>query len=185
MLSSGAQNNWEPLLAIADLCDEGSLARKVALKVSGDEGDGTKTFGTLLLEDIRDIFDELEVEATPKTGKPYKAAASTWFASELAKREDHPWAEYGRSGKPITPRGIAKLLEGFQIRPAKMPSGAMGYREKQFARAWGRYLSSNYRKNAETQGVAGESIFETAKSSFEDKTPRKGLGIREKSKIRG
>ena len=148
-LNDRAQNNWEPLLAIADLCDEGALARKVALKLSGEEGDGTKSLSALLLKDIHDIFGELDEEWTPKTRRPYKAIASIGLAARLAEREDRPWAEFGRSGKPITPRGIAKLLEGFQIRPREMPSGANGYQEKQFVRAWERYLSSDLRKNAE------------------------------------
>lgn len=44
-LNDCAQNNWEPLLAIADLCGEGDLARKVALRLSGEEGDDTKDPG--------------------------------------------------------------------------------------------------------------------------------------------
>ena len=64
----------------------------------------------MLLQDIRDLFEEIEFETTSKTGKPYKEIASARLASILADREDRPWAEFGRSRKPIS--GIAYIIVG-------------------------------------------------------------------------
>ena len=189
VLGFRAQDSWEPLLAIADACGPGwgERARAAAIKLSASARHigNSQSLGVLLLEDIRDIFDEHGIETTPKTGKPYKAIASEGLAARLAEREDRPWVEFGRSRKPITPRGIASLLEGFQIRPKEMPSGANGYRDAQFVHAFKRYLSPDRRINAENQRVPGDSILGTTKPKPEDKKARKRLGIREKPKIRG
>jgi putative DNA primase/helicase len=186
-LGPRAADHWEPLFAIADLCgpDWGKKARAAALKLSASAThvEQSQTLALTLLKDIRDLFEEIEPETTPKTGKPYKEIASVQLAAILAEREDRPWGEYGKLKKPITPRGIAALLEVFPIRPKETPSGAMGYVEKQFAHLFRRYLSSDHQKNAETQQVAGEFIFGTAKPKSGHKIARKGLEISQNPKI--
>jgi Protein of unknown function (DUF3631) len=95
------------------------------------------------------------------------------LASILAERDDRPWAESGRSKKPITPRGIASLLEPFKIRPKETAHGKMGYREKQFAHAFRRYLSSDIQKNAEIQDIAGDSTLGSKKTNPRIKNRRR------------
>jgi putative DNA primase/helicase len=64
-LADRAQDNWEPLLAIADLCGQGELARDCAITLSGMNR--RDTTGEMLLSDLRDLFDEEDVEHLPTT----------------------------------------------------------------------------------------------------------------------
>ena len=55
---------------------------------------------------------------------------------------DARWKEYGRSEKPITDRGIARLLKGFRIKPGLVTIAGTekrGYRVADFADAFTRY----------------------------------------------
>src|SRR5262249_20748233 len=56
-LHDRAKDNWEPLLAIADLCggDWPKMAREAAVKLSGIDDD--ETLGIQLLEDLRWLFE--------------------------------------------------------------------------------------------------------------------------------
>jgi putative DNA primase/helicase len=106
-LGDRAQDNWEPLLAIADLCGQGELARDCAISLSGKNR--RDTTGEMLLGDIKELFDEFdETELT-----------SAEIVEALGKREDRPWSEFYR-GKPISARGVARLLEPFGIRPRQL-----------------------------------------------------------------
>ena len=157
-LNDRAQNNWEQLLAIADLCGEGDLARKVALKISGEEGDDMKTLGALLLSDLRDIFDEEGGREDDKTQLP-----TSFIVMKLLDREDRPWKTLYR-GQPIKEQGVAKYLKPYRITPKRLKLSTrdlrrfqsafrsasvivtlgerpQGYRVKQFKYAWNRYLS--------------------------------------------
>jgi hypothetical protein len=61
----------------------------------------------------------------------------------LAADDGGPWAAYGRSEKPITPVGVARLLKHFRIRSKDIRNGQIvrkTYEKKAFADAWARYL---------------------------------------------
>jgi hypothetical protein len=95
---------WRPLLAIADAVSDtwGKKARSAALALHGvaeEEGD----YALLLLQDLFDIF-----KARPNQD----AVFTSTILEVLSAREDRPWPEY-RQDRPITPRGIAKLLGRF------------------------------------------------------------------------
>jgi hypothetical protein len=141
-LNDRAADNWEPLLAIADLAGNewSRLARSAALKLSGDSETEVESNKVQLLADIRGVFETLAVERL----------LSARLADELAKDADGPWAAYGRSGKPITQRQVAKLLSDFrtpsggQIKPHNIRTDdkvLKGYAKDDFADAFERYLS--------------------------------------------
>jgi hypothetical protein len=143
-LNDRATDNWEPLLAIADLAGNEwpILARTAEIKLSADsdaevEADSNKV---RLLAGIRAIFDELAVDRLP----------SAEVVAELAKDADGPWASYGRNSKSITQRQVATLLSDFttasgtKIKPRNIRSDGKvvkGYFRDDFADAFERYLS--------------------------------------------
>ena len=65
------------------------------------------------------------------------------MAEELAGLEGKPWAEWGRTGKPISKNQLARQLNRFKISPDSIRIGethARGYFRSQFEPAWKRYL---------------------------------------------
>ena len=105
-LHDRARDNWEPLIAIAELCDVGDEARNAALELSGHQSDDNET-GTLLLVAIKAIFE--------RSGK--EKIFSKTLVGELWEREGEPWAEWGKLRRPITPNALAKLLKPYKIGP--------------------------------------------------------------------
>ncbi len=106
---------WRPLLAIADVAGGHwpTTARTAALElygVSEEEGD----YGLLVLEDVRDLFASRRSENL----------FSSEICQELAKREDRPWPEYTRGDRAITPRGLARLVGRFGVKPKTVRVGA-------------------------------------------------------------
>ena len=133
-LNDRAADNWQPLLAIADLAGNEwpRLARTAAVKLSADsEAESNKV---RLLAAIRAIFEERAVDSLP----------SATLVAELVKDADGPWATYGRGDKPITQRQVAALLSDFQIRPKTVRVPGLGtpkgYERSIFEDAFQRYL---------------------------------------------
>ena len=138
-LHDRARDNWEPLLAIAEACGEdwAELARTVAVKLSAIDDD--ETYSIQLLQDLKWLFDR-ERKRLPDHNH---GLSSTEIITELNNLEDRPWPEF-RNGKPITARGVAKLLRGFKVFPRKVPTidgvRESGYREEWFTWVFKRYL---------------------------------------------
>ena len=131
-LHDRANDNWEPLIAIAELCGYSGDLRNAALELSGTPDDTAP--GVQLLAAVREIFQAND----DKIG-------SGELAEELCKREEEPWAEW-RRGKPITATGIAGLLKPFGIRPRNVWVGKSclkGYRLEDFEDAFSRYIPSS------------------------------------------
>jgi putative DNA primase/helicase len=97
-LNDRAQDNWEPLLAIADAAGGPwqQKAREAALALSGTK-DEPASLGVELLRDIRTIFAEEAVD---------RLAGADLVAALIAK-EERPWGEANR-GKPITQAWLAR-----------------------------------------------------------------------------
>ena len=140
-LNDRAQDNWEPLLAIADLAggDWPALARNAALALTQDLDEGS--IRVLVLADIQKLFGE------DKTDRMSSAALAARLG-ELAGGDDEagPWLTYGKAAKPISQRQIAKLLSEFYIYPRdiRLPNEKnvlKGYLLEQFKDAFERYLS--------------------------------------------
>jgi hypothetical protein len=133
-------DNWRPLLAVADAaCGRWpQRARWTATKahvaaVTGDEASRLE----LLLGDIRDVFDGLVSDKD--------RISSAHLIERLVEIVPRPWAEYGRSGKPLTQNKLARLLKPLGIVPQKIRIGIEtpnGYHRHQFQEAWDRFLST-------------------------------------------
>jgi hypothetical protein len=68
--------------------------------------------------------------------------ASLDLCEALAAIEGRPWAEWGRSNKPITPNQFARLLKPFGVIPGNLRIGGRivkGYYRHQFETSWERY----------------------------------------------
>jgi hypothetical protein len=177
-LDDRAADGWEPLLAIADAA--GGLwptrAREAAVALSagrGEANDAGGAMGVVLLRDLRDNFAARGVDRLP----------SEEIVKALRAMEDRPWPEFGRSRKPITQHGVARLLRPFGISPRtiRLPGGdtAKGYLREGFGDAWLRYLEADgvpnrhtvttsefevYEANSATQGTVTESDCDGSKN---------------------
>jgi len=125
-------DNWWPLLAIADEAGGAwaDLARTAARTLSGALVEGDNAAIIQLLADLHALFATAD-----------KLATAT-IIRHLAALEDRPWADYAQ-GDPITPRHLAKLLEGFGIKAKQIRQGAAtrkGYLRSDFTDAFRRYL---------------------------------------------
>lgn len=135
-LNDRAQDNWWPLLAIADLCGKewAEKARETALILSGDDNQDEDTWGVQLLSDIRDYFKK---EDTDKV-------SSEDLVKHLHTLEDRDWVEMGRSGKEISKRGVSRLLKPFDVKPKTIRTNnattAKGYTKEMFEDAFFHYL---------------------------------------------
>jgi putative DNA primase/helicase len=132
-----AADNWRPLLGIADAAggEWGERARHAAILLTcgGAETDDSEVSGVLLLADLHELF------AAEPTGVLFTAEV----LDVLWNREDRSYSEY-RRGRPITAPQLAALLRPFGI-PTNQTvrrgtQTAKGYRGKDFADAWVRYL---------------------------------------------
>lgn len=151
-LSDRAQDNWEPLLAIATVAGKDWLERatKAALTLSRQSNEKGST-GNELLADIQLIFEGRE------HGKQYwDKISSSDLISALQKIDESPWATYNH-GFPVSPRQICSQLAIYGIKSKTVRIGKFdtpkGYELSQFKDAFARYLSP-----ADKEAVADEMI---------------------------
>ena len=134
-LNDRAQDNWEPLLAVADYAggEWPKLARHTALKLSGAEQESV-SLPAELLTDIQQIFNKMHADKI----------STADLIEALCSDDECPWATYNR-GKPITPRQVATKLRGYGIASKTVRVGyetAKGFEKGQFSDAFTRYLSA-------------------------------------------
>jgi len=133
-LNDRAQDNWEPLLAIADYAngDWPRLARNAALKLSGMEQEAV-SLSAELLADIKEVFETKRTERI----------STADLIHHLCDDDEKSWATYNR-GKPITPRQVSKKLRDYGIGSKTIRLGydtAKGFELDQFKEAFARYLT--------------------------------------------
>jgi putative DNA primase/helicase len=126
-----AADNWEPLLAIAEVIggDAPERARHVALAACGVEEEPSR--GAMLLADIRNVFEE----------RGYDKISSSDLVAALVAMADRPWGECNH-GKALTQSGLAGRLKPFKIVSKKVriaDKTPQGYELKTFADAFARY----------------------------------------------
>jgi hypothetical protein len=134
VLNDRAADNWEPLLAIAELAGDAWVlkARNAAKALSADKAEADDDDGVELLRDIRLAF----------AGTDQDVIFTKALIALLVVDEERPWAAYGRTGKPISDRQIAKLLGPFGIISGTVRidgATAKGYYRSAFNEAWGSY----------------------------------------------
>ncbi len=132
-LTDRGQDNWEPLLAIAEHAGGEwlELARSTALEVSIDQS-GSQSMATELLGDIKAIFD---VKGTDWIH-------TTDLINALIEDESKPWSRFA-GGTPITPRQVGTRLASHGISSRDIRDGHFvkkGYRAVDFKEAFSRYL---------------------------------------------
>jgi DNA repair photolyase/predicted DNA-binding protein (UPF0251 family) len=129
-------DNWRPLFAIAEAAggDWPKRAADALASLTAKDGAEGQSDGVQLLDDIREIFEEKIV----KDKIPGKD-----LAEALAGMPGRPWAEFGRTEKPITPTKLARMLGHFEIKSGTQRDGNVtfkGYCRTDFNDAFGRYL---------------------------------------------
>jgi putative DNA primase/helicase len=129
-LDDRASDNWRPLLAIAETIGGGwpAEARSAALALSGARADDDETGGVRLLADCREVLGEWLTPAA--------------LVDKLVALPEAPWSEW-RHGRPISTKGVARLLKPFEIRSRQDRGGgaiARRYYRDSFKDAWERYL---------------------------------------------
>ncbi|MEO7558896.1 MAG: DUF3631 domain-containing protein, partial [Nitrosospira sp.] len=138
-LNDRAQDNWDPLLAIADHAkgEWPKRARLAAEKISGVLTDAVSVSAELLA-DIRTILE----------GEPGKTQIDRISTAELLESLTRDklkrWATYNK-GMPMSPRQLANKLADYGIRSQdiRFPNNRplKGYKRAQFEDAFSRYLS--------------------------------------------
>jgi putative DNA primase/helicase len=131
-LNDRAQDNWEPLLAIAEAAGSHwpETARRAALNLNGS-GEPISN-GVELLADVKSAFEQ--------DGAQRLSIAS--LVERLCADELGPWATWNR-GKPISPRQLGKRLDeyGINAKGLRIDGGvAKGFERDWFKDPWSRYL---------------------------------------------
>lgn len=133
-LNDRAQDNWEPLLAIAGCAGSEWLERanQVALKLSASNHPGS--ISNELLLDIQEVFESKRVSKI----------STADLINALTEDTEKSWATYNR-GKPLSPKQLANKLREYGIYSKSIWLGygktPKGYELKQFEDAFDRYLS--------------------------------------------
>lgn len=135
-LDDRGQDAAEPLLAVADLAGRGwpERARAAIVELRGERPADAESIGLRLLSDVRSAFDRRGTERL----------SSADVLEALHGLEEAPWGEW--YGRPLTARGLAKLLTPYRIRTRtiRLDDGsdgtAKGFLREQFEHAWSRYL---------------------------------------------
>jgi putative DNA primase/helicase len=131
-LSNRTADNWIPLITIADLAggEWPDTARQLAATAAArKDGDVTSV---LLLQAIRDIFEEKNTDRL----------SSEDIVTRLTNSEGSPWPEY-RNGKPISMNQVANLLKDYKVHSKQVRFGSAtrkGYMREDFRDAFKRYL---------------------------------------------
>ena len=171
VLNDRARDAWEALLAIGDVAGvewAGRTGRAYraceAINASAEPETGAPE---MLLADLWQVFRDAGNPTHLPTGKidPAHSSPQPAILPALVAMEDRPWSEWTRS-RPLSPRGLAKLLKDFGIAPGtiRLDSGATpkGYKRAAFELVWKRYdipssedPLESIRHNGTTQGEHG------------------------------
>jgi hypothetical protein len=136
ILDDRAADGWEPLLAIADVAggDWPTRARHSAVGLCQDGANEDPSIGVRLLVDVATVLD------IDRCGD---RVTTVDLLNKLTALEEAPWGEW--YGKPLNPRGLAKLLKPFAIAPLTIridDRTHKGYLREDFRDAWDRYTPS-------------------------------------------
>jgi putative DNA primase/helicase len=142
-LNDRAQDNWRPLIAIADAISSaaGQRARAAALALENEAADAEEA-GVMLLADVFGIFEDAPMN---------DVLSAHYIVEKLVRMEDRPWPEWKR-GNPLTKTSLARLLKPFGIRPKQVKAfNAKGYERAPILEAHGRYCSAEPEETIDTE----------------------------------
>ena len=133
-LDDRAQDNWEPLFAIAYCAGAEWVerARAAALAISAPDL-SPQNLGNELLADIKSILDS----------KMVARISTADLLTALTDDPEAPWATYNR-GKPLTPRQLSRMLKAYEVHSKTVRFGSStpkGFEYSQFKDAFARYLT--------------------------------------------
>jgi putative DNA primase/helicase len=136
-------DNWRPLLAIAEAAGGQwpEWAREAAELCCMATGSEAIPQLAALLSDIRALFISKLAEAS--TGASEIELPSKEMVERLIKIEGRPWAEMGKTRKPLTPNRLARILSEIPIAPSNVgpeDGRVRGYRLSQFKETFDRFL---------------------------------------------
>lgn len=148
-LNDRAQDNWEPLLALADHAGGNwpKKARLAALKLAGVEQEPL-SLAVQLLADIQEVF----------TRKDVGRLGTSDLLRDLASDDLKPWLTYDH-GRPITAAQLAKLLKpyGIKSKDLKLAGETLkGYSLEQFRDVFERYLDPSQEGGDSPQPATSE-----------------------------
>lgn len=134
-LSDRAADNWEPLLALAQVAGSywPEKARMVAVQLSNTAArDDSESRGQLLLADVR--------EALERVGG---RVSTQHLVAELNRLPERPWGD-GRGGKGLSVHQLCRAMRRFGVQSRSVRFGevtAKGFVIDDFADAFARYLA--------------------------------------------
>jgi putative DNA primase/helicase len=134
-LSDRANDNWMPLLSIAEALGGTwpDQARTAAKTLSGQSMTDNESIKVELLADIHTLYTDDGVDRF----------ASADLCNRLVLLEERPWGTW-RRGKPLTPTNLARLLKPFDVSSRTIRFAGQGlvkgYLLEDFADAFDRYL---------------------------------------------
>jgi hypothetical protein len=105
----------------------------VAISLSNVDVRDDDSVGVKLLSDIQAVFGDKHIDKLP----------TAELLTVLNAIDESPWGDY--KGRALTPRGLARLLKPYAIKPVVIRVGTetpRGYSEDAFEDAWKRYLPS-------------------------------------------
>jgi hypothetical protein len=113
-LNDRAQDNWRPLIAIADAVggiwpDKARDAARVLTDADADD----LTLSQMALEDFRTIIEQ----------SPDRRIRTQDLVAKFREMTDRPWIEFQGRSRSITARDIATLLKPYGIEPKKIRFG--------------------------------------------------------------
>jgi len=133
-LGDRAQDNWEPLLSVAQCAGAEWVKRATAaaLQLSG-VADASQSAGNELLTDIQHVFESKKLDRI----------STADLIAALIEDDEAAWATYNR-GRPLAPRQLARMLGGYGIKSKNIRKDYeqyKGFDREQFADAFTRYVS--------------------------------------------
>jgi len=108
------KDNWQPLLQIAEVLDADKYPRMTRKVIQWVEKRTVHDVDEEVAILLRDVWDWFKAHASEDVVR------STELCEYLAQREDRPWQEYRRTGKPITPSALARLLKPHGLSTKKL-----------------------------------------------------------------
>src|SRR5262249_19416442 len=145
-LYNRGEDNWVPLLAIADEAggEWPARGRQAALAANAHAAvDDSASLIELLLRDIRDVFAEQPGDLMGEV-----TIGSADLVDKMVAKLGRPWAEMGKSRKPLTQNKLARMLKPLGITPELVKFGEddvrRGYRLNHFREAFNRLLGEKW-----------------------------------------
>lgn len=151
-LNDRAQDNWRPLIAIADAMSSefGKRAREGAKVISVESVIADDDMSLLALADANMIFESRQAEAMRDEKKPVIAMTSEALVRALNDMQDRPWNKW-RKGEPMTKHSLARLFKKFVRFSNDEGDSHRGYEARAIKEAKERYVDTETGLDLETE----------------------------------